>query len=232
MFSTEAKGLALLREARALPVPQVISFGKLEAFAFLMLEFIPTGATTASTWERFGSGLANLHRQTEDNFGLDHANFIGRLPQPNGRHTSFADFYYQERLWPQCQLALDKGYLNKKEGDVMEALGQKLPEIIPVEPPALVHGDLWNGNFVIDERGNAWIIDPAVAYSHRESDLAMTRLFGGFPAAFYKAYDEESPLEPNWRQRIPLFQLYYLLVHLNLFGRSYYPAVKEAMQLR
>lgn len=229
MFATESKGLELLRSTQTLSIPKVWATGEAGPFSFLLLEYISPGQSSKEIWEDFGRSLARLHRRSRSDFGLDHDNFIGRLHQPNGDHNSFSDFYFEERLWPQYQLAAAGFLLSPEEGKQLEAIGKGLAEKLPPEPPALIHGDLWNGNFLIGSNGLPYLIDPAVAYVHREIDLAMARLFGGFDPAFYSAYQEAYPLQDGWENRIPFFQLYYLLVHLNLFGKSYYPAVKRAM---
>jgi fructosamine-3-kinase len=131
-----------------------------------------------------------------------------------------------ERLIPQLKLAKDRGF----DLAVTNQFLKKVSEIVPDEAPALVHGDLWNGNYLTDETGAPVLIDPAVAYASRETDLAMMQLFGGFPAEVYKMYDEIFPMKPNWKERLPLWQLYYLLVHLNLFGRGYLAQVTSIIK--
>ncbi len=231
MFKSEAKGLDLLDQTRTLSIPKRLGVGQAGAYAFLILEFIPSGRPNSTSTERLGRGLARMHRASHSTFGLDHPNFIGPLPQSNQQYPAFANFYFQERLWPQFQLASGKGLMTAADGEQLEALGKLLPSLIPEEPPALIHGDLWNGNYLIGPEGVPYLIDPAVAFSHREADLALTRLFGGFDQDFYDAYQEEYPVHAGWEERLPIFQLYYLLVHLNVFGRSYYPAVKGAIRV-
>jgi hypothetical protein len=230
MFETEAKGLDLLYRTAVLRVPQVIASGNTSEGAFLLLEFIETGYRQAGFWENFGNSLANLHRNTAQRFGLDHNNFIGSLPQSNAYHTSWASFYIHERLNPQLALALQADLLQKTDAGNFEKLYKKLPELCPEEPPALTHGDLWSGNFMVDEQSRPVLIDPALSYAHREMDLAMSRLFGGFDRPFYRSYEEAYPLAPGFGQRIPVYQLYYLMVHVNLFGGSYVSPVRSILQ--
>jgi fructosamine-3-kinase len=139
-------------------------------------------------------------------------------------------FYAFNRLLPLIRLAYDQQIVEKSMVQQVEALCKQLPQLFPVEPPALLHGDLWSGNFMVGSNGRACVYDPAVYYGHREMDLAMTRLFGGFDTRFYYAYQAVYPLQPEWQQRIGICQLYPLLVHLVLFGGNYYGSIKEILQ--
>ncbi len=226
MFETEAKGLQLLASTNTIKIPSVIG----QESNFLLLEFINDGFRSIEFWESFGVALANLHRNTNSKFGLDHSNYIGSLTQQNGNHDNFIDFYMNERLQPKLQLAIDSNRLTKTDDKAFQVLYKKLPEICPDEPPALIHGDLWSGNFLADEEGKPVLIDPSVAYSHRELDLAMSRLFGGFDRTFYRAYEEAYPLAPGFEKRLPIYQLYYLLVHVNLFGGGYVGSVRRILK--
>nr|WP_162276804.1 fructosamine kinase family protein [Mucilaginibacter pedocola] len=146
---------------------------------------------------------------------------IGSLHQSNRQHKSWADFYAEERLQPLVKMAVDSRELGKSDIQQFDKLYAKLPELFDLEPPALIHGDLWSGNFLIDIKGIPFLIDPAVYLGHREMDLALTTLFGGFGATFYEAYQQHYPLSPGFQQRIKLWCLYPLLVHVNLFGGGY-----------
>ncbi|WP_421799506.1 fructosamine kinase family protein [Haliscomenobacter sp.] len=231
MLSTEAKGLQVLQAAQAIRIPKIITQGQTpDGIAFLLLEYIQSGSRRSTFWQQFGASLAALHRNTSPQFGLDHSNFIGSLPQSNQWRDTWALFYAEERLLPQMQLARTAKLLDSNDEKRLHSLCQQLHSICPTEAPSLIHGDLWSGNFLCDARGGPVLIDPAVAYAHREMDLAMSRLFGGFDAVFYRAYDEAWPLEPGFEQRMEIYQLYYLLVHVNLFGRSYVPAVRSVLQ--
>ena len=170
-----------------------------------------------------------MHQKTNDFFGLDHSNFIGHLPQQNNFHTSWSDFFIQERLQPQINLAQKRNLLPLSTVQDFKFLFQKIPEICPRELPGLIHGDLWNGNFMIGKNGEAVLIDPSVSFAHREMDLAMARLFGGFDQKFYKTYHSEFPLESGFEERMEIYQLYYLMVHVNLFGSSYLPSVNRIL---
>lgn len=229
MFTVEARGLTLLKEADCIDVPEVVHFSNTGNYSFLLLNFIQGNSQTPDFWHTFGTNLARLHRKTATVFGLDHDNFIGSLPQSNRNHPNWIEFLINERLNPQMKMAVDSGMLNTTDVKLLDFLYKRLPEIIPVEPPSLLHGDLWSGNFITGNTGKPCIIDPAVYYGHRETDLGMTRLFGGFPQTFYEAYNAEWPLEPGWQQRIPINQLYPLLVHVNLFGGGYCSQVRQIL---
>ena len=155
--------------------------------------------------------------------GLEKDNFIGSLPQYNYHCRSAADFYIEQRLQPQFTMAGQRGFVF----DNLNACYRNMRDEIPNEASSLIHGDLWGGNFMVNEQGLPCLIDPAVAYASREQDIAMMHLFGGFDTQLFEIYNEEFPLQQGWKDRLPLFQLYYLLVHLNLFGDSYYQSVKR-----
>lgn len=229
-FHAETKGLRLLGAAGALRVPQAIATGADGSHAWLLMEHIPSGGRQKGFWEDFGRGLAALHGHGADAFGLDHANFIGRLPQRNTWHGTWVDFFREERLEPQLRLAEAKNLAPSTLRRDFERLYLRLEELMPEDAPALLHGDLWSGNFMVDAAGAPVLIDPAVYYGHREAELAFTRLFGGFSEAFYRAYAEAMPLQAGWEERVDLFNLYPLAVHLNLFGRGYLPEIQSTLR--
>lgn len=226
MFAAEARGLRLLAEGEALRVPAVVAQGDGDGAcpAYLVMEWIEArgrGAAGVETMVEFGRGLAALHRNTNEMHGLDHDNYIGRLPQPNTPTPSWAAFYRDHRIGYQMGLARRLGRLPARREDLLTRLMDRLPDLLDdAIPPALLHGDLWGGNYLVDDAGQAVLIDPAVCYGHREMDLAMSELFGGFSAEFYAAYRAAYPLD-GYEERRPLYQLYYILAHLNLFGESY-----------
>lgn len=218
MFETEAKGLELLSNANTeLIIPEVILIGK----DFLLLSLIESCSANSASDFNFGVQLAKLHRNSSDNFGLGHDNFIGKLPQRNHTHKNWTDFFIQERIEPQIKLGVDSGKLSNSLAAKVENLISVVDHLFPDEPPALLHGDLWSGNYMYTTNGIASIYDPAVYYGHREMDLAMTRLFGGFSKDFYEGYNSEYPLEDGFEERIQLCNLYPILVHANLFGGGY-----------
>lgn len=226
MFEAEAFGLSqLATEASLLRIPTVIGLQTDGSGAVLVLEWIPEGVDTSSAWEALGSGLAQLHRRSAPHFGWPHTNFIGTLHQYNAHRTDWPEFYITQRLIPQVAEANDKKLLTAAETRNLEAVYRHISEVDPEEAPSLTHGDLWRGNVMFDSHGQPALIDPACAYASREMDIAMSMLFGRFAPEFYQAYQANYPLAPGWQERLPLAQLYYLLVHLNLFGKSYLPAV-------
>lgn len=223
MFVVEEKGLELLTFANtSLRIPSVLTTGKADdGTGFLLQEFIEEGHSKPNSAEDFGQALAQLHSHHNETYGLDHDNYIGRLPQSNTPHENWVEFFIQERMRPQLKMAADSGKLDSNTVGRFETMYKKLPEIFADEPPSLLHGDLWGGNYFFDQEGNATIYDPAVYYGHREIELAFTHLFGGFPSNFYNAYEEAYSLKPGFSERKDIYNLYPLLVHTNLFGGSY-----------
>jgi fructosamine-3-kinase len=230
MFLRERDGLDVLRNAGVINVPRPVLHGQAGTAAFLVTEFCERGTAAPDFWENFAAAIARLHQQTQPYFGLGAANYIGSLKQYNTSYSNWAVFYAFNRLMPLARSAYDMHRLDKGMMQQMESLCKRLPQLFPEEPPALLHGDLWSGNFMVGSNGRATIFDPAVYYGHREMELAMTRLFGGFDTRFYYTYQAIRPLVAGWQQRIGLCQLYPLLVHLNLFGGSYYNDVKDVLQ--
>ena len=209
--------------------PQVLDVQR-EPSPHLVLEWIEPGPRAADFDERLGAGLAALHRAGAPSFGLDHDNFIGRLPQDNRPLATWAAFYRERRLLPLLTLARERGLSDVALDRAAERLLVRLDEIVgPDEPPARLHGDLWGGNLHVDERGLPVVIDPAAYGGHREMDLAMMRLFGGFGERVFAAYAASSPLAPGHRERVALYQLYPLLAHLCMFGRGYLAQVRRCL---
>lgn len=231
MFPAEARGLKWLEEAKALRIPEVLAVSGPSQEPFLALELIRPGRRSSAFAETLGRGLAQLHRYGSDGFGLDHDNFIGRLPQANEPADAWPDFYRARRIEPMVEMAAQRGLLSASDVRDFDSLGRRLPELVgDAEPPARLHGDLWGGNLHVDEDGEPCLIDPAVFGGHREMDLAMMQLFGGFEPRVFAAYSEEYPLGSGWRDRMSLYQLYYLLVHVNLFGGSYVGQTRSALR--
>ena len=217
MFEAEKAGLEELAAPGVIDIPDPLKAGKTGSHSFLILEYKAPAPNAANFWEVFGEQLAALHQQTSDSFGFEKDNYIGSLPQYNDRKNSAAEFYIEMRLKPQIKMAEEKGF----QLNVSESFYKNCENMIPSEPPALIHGDLWNGNYLVNSAGMPCLIDPAVAYSPREMDLGMMKLFGGFNEDLFHTYNEIYPLQENWEERISLWQLYYLLVHLNIFGLGY-----------
>jgi fructosamine-3-kinase len=241
MFQREAEGLRALAAARdadprngpqglraELLLPQVRLVGSAE-HPFLLLERIATGPRPPGFSLRFGRALARLHRASTlecfgaESYGFDHDNFLGTTPQPNPWTDDWVEFWRIHRLGFQLDLARRQGLTNGELERLGDRLLDRLDELIgePPEPPTLIHGDLWGGNYLVSSDGLPVLIDPAAYYGRREAELAMTRLFGGFDADFERGYHQAWPLEPGSEERIQIYQLYHLLNHLNLFGGGY-----------
>jgi fructosamine-3-kinase len=227
MFPAEARGLRWLEAAGALRTPAVI----VADARFLALELIRPGTPVAATFdEALGSGLAALHRAGAPGFGLDHDNFIGPLPQSNRAATAWAEFYATARIEPQLRRAVDAGAMSAEGERGLGRVLARMDDLVGLaEPPARLHGDLWGGNLICDQEGAPCLLDPAVYGGHREVDLAMMRLFGGFSARVFQAYEEAFPLTPGHRERVRLYQLYPLLVHVNVFGGAYLGSLESAV---
>ena len=227
ILKAEVEGLRAIGETRTIKVPNVLGTAALQSGGCLLLEYIPVGQGSMESFVSLGRGLAQMHRTTAPEFGWPNPNYIGSLPQENTPSPDWTSFYVQQRLMPQYRMALDKGLLSQEEVPDDTSMVSRIHGMLPEIQPALLHGDLWNGNYLIDTAGVPYLIDPSVHFGHAEVDLAMSLLFGGFPPAFYEAYFEVAPKEEGFKRRVALYQLYYLLVHLNLFGRSYHSRVRE-----
>ena len=232
-FASEARGLEELRKSGVVLVPEVVDKGP----DFLLLEWIEVGKnSTDSSMEELGRQLAELHSFRGDKFGFVEDNYLGDSPQSNLSSTAGKDnwaiFFAGNRLHFQAELAEKKGYATPEIRGLLDVLIEKIPDLLSgtEEKPSLLHGDLWCGNYLIDVDGRPWLIDPAVYYGHREADLAMTSLFGGFTKTFYSAYESALPLVPGYPEREPLYQLYHLMNHLNLFGTGYYGQVLSILK--
>jgi protein-ribulosamine 3-kinase len=230
MFEAEAKGLKILAEPNIIDIPRVINTGECGGLQYIIMTYVDQRAPSSEYWKIFGEQLARLHHTTTTKFGLDHNNYIGSLPQANNFHSSWIDFFIQRRLVPQIDLAVKSGAIGTSMGKKFTDLFNVLPSLIVEEKPALLHGDLWSGNLMINEDGLPSLIDPAVYYGSREADLAMTQLFGGFNSTFIDAYHQTFPLSGGFEERIDLYNLYPLLVHVNLFGGSYVNQVQSILK--
>jgi fructosamine-3-kinase len=219
-FAEEARSLRTLAAASAIRVPAVLTNGP----DWLLMEWLEPGRPRAATWETLGRELGHLHTNTADQFGWPADNYIGSLPQANPRSDDWPSFW-MTRLDRQWELAARHGFFDASARLAFDALSANADSLLRTgnhDGPSLLHGDLWSGNVHVMADGTAALIDPSSSYGHREVDLAMARLFGGFDTAFFDAYDEVRPIEPGFDEtRCPLYQLYYVLVHVNLFGASY-----------
>ena len=230
MFEKEARGLNRLAENFNARIPQVIKTGIAKQYQYLLLEWIEPGQPKEDSWERFGAALATMHQQQQSYFGWEEDNYIGSLVQRNTKHDQWHSFYTECRIMPLVRTLFDNGSISRRDIATSEAFCKKTGLLFFHEPPALLHGDLWSGNYMITSTGETAIYDPAVYYGHREIDIGMTKLFGGFDQRFYDAYNEVYPLEKGWLERLPLSQLYPLLVHAILFGGHYTIRAIEIMK--
>ena len=232
MFIKEAHGLQELRKANSIKVPEVILYNA----GYILLEFISSATKKKDFFEEFGRKFARMHKHTAVEFGFYEDNYIGSTTQINTNDEStrnnWTSFYFNNRLLYQFKLAEKNGYADSEFRKVFAKIADKIETILEGsdETPALLHGDLWSGNYMADEKGEACIIDPAVYYGNREADLAMTKLFGGFPASFYQTYNEIYPLKVGWEYRENIYMLYHVINHLNLFGSGYYALALSLMK--
>lgn len=222
LFEAEAAGLSWLAQAKAIRLPRVVAV-RTDPPYFVALELLEPGPRAPDFDTQLGQQLAALHQTHPRRFGLEHDNYVGPLPQDNAAASedTFAAFYRERRLLPLVKAQYDRGLLDRATRDRLLSITESLPERVPVEPPARLHGDLWAGNVMRGPRGEPVLIDPSVYGGHREIDLAMMQLFGGVSPVVLAAYNEAYPLAPGWRARVPLMQLYPLLVHVALFGDAY-----------
>ncbi len=230
MFEAERIGLDAIRNTGVILAPRVYACEKWGDGAVLIMEHVASKMPTESEYALFGRQLAYLHQQSKTFFGWDSDNYIGSLPQSNTKHKSWPEFYVNERLQPQLILATEQGLLDLNELPEESTMLSVMNTICADIPPSLLHGDLWSGNYLISTDGRPYLIDPAVYQGHSEIDIAMSKLFGGFGSAFYRAYHNVIAEDQFSSDRLKLYQLYYLLVHLNLFGRSYYSGVKAIIK--
>jgi len=223
-FSKEANGLLEIAKSKTLIVPNIIAVDN----DFLLLQYIEPGLTSPDFFIDFAKQYAEMHRYTSESFGFYEDNYLGSSLQPNrplgDEANNWPLFFFNKRLNYQFSLVEQNGYATDELRHLFSQLENKFDTILnaPIEPPCLLHGDLWAGNFMINKAGKAVLIDPAVYYGNREADLAMTSIFGGFPQVFYDAYHAAYPLADGWEYRQNIYKLYHILNHLNLFGVSYY----------
>ena len=231
LFEKEANGLIFLADLGIFNIPKVIKYGLTDNdFQYLILEWVEKGEPTFDSWKNLGLQMAKLHQQTNANFGWEEDNYISIILQPNTFTPKWEDFYANNRILPMIKLLADKKIINSKEVVAAEKLCYDLKNIFPEEQPSIIHGDLWNGNLLPTKNGNISLIDPAIHYGHREMDIAMTDLFGGFDEEFYSTYNEVFPLAPNFNERKSIAQLFPLLVHALLFEGYYVKDVKTILK--
>ena len=233
-FASETAGLDAIRKTETICVPETLGRGVDDRYgAFLLLEWCE-GRQSRKFFENFGHQLAAMHRAETSKivkkYGFPEDNFIGAGEQENTPEESWVVFFRDHRLKPQFQRA--DSWFESSDRKKIRHLLDHLEDYLP-EPafPSLLHGDLWSGNYLVGNDGEAWLIDPAVYVGHAETDLAMTELFGGFPQRFYGAYNEANPIDSGYRERRDLYNLYHLLNHLNLFGGGYLGSVREILRV-
>ncbi len=228
MFKAEVHGLQELNKVNLYRVPEVHHLVNLDSFVALIMEYIPL--THVQKGADTGRAIAEMHKLSNEQFGLGIPNYIGTLEQLNDFNDGWWAFYITQRIEPRIKSVFEKGLLNRSDIQKFDKLAHRFTDFYPEESPALLHGDLWSGNVAEDDAGKPVLFDPAVYYGHREIDIAMTRLFGGFSESFYSAYNEHNPLDLGWVERIPIGQLYPLLVHLDLFGQAYTAQIQAVLK--
>jgi fructosamine-3-kinase len=220
MFEAEALGLKEIYDSQTIRVPKPIGWGLADGSAYIVMEWLDFGAGQTGSWQRMGENLAAMHRVTSPKgFGWQQNNTIGDTPQQNPWTADWLEFYREHRLRYQFKLAQRRGGHFPRQDELLAALPQLLAGHDP--HPSLVHGDLWSGNASVTQDGEPVILDPATYYGDREVDIAMTELFGRFPAAFYEAYNAAYPLDEGYAVRKTLYNLYHIINHFNLFGGGY-----------
>jgi len=229
MFKKEKKGLEILAKSGVKSPNVILTFLDSEN-QYLLLEFIKEKEINSIFWKNFAKDLAKIHSTTSKNFGLDHSNYIGSLPQDNSEKETWETFFIENRIKPLVKKAFNLQRLNSKHIISFENLYNRLDGILPKEKPSLLHGDLWGGNLMKGKNQTPVFIDPAVYFGHREMDIAMTQLFGGFDNSYLDHYNEIFPLEKGWEERITIHNLYPNLVHLILFGRSYLGGIERVIR--
>lgn len=231
LFRTESLGLHLIKEQGLVKVPDVIACFETGGYQVLLLEWINSGERTEGFWRKFGEQLARLHQVSHPVFGLGEDNYMGSVPQSNQPATDWIRFFTERRLQPLLDKCAAKQLISVKHRRQFENLYRHLPQIFDTtQKPALVHGDLWSGNYMCNHASEPVLIDPAVYFGHPAVDLAMTTLFGGFRSPFYEAYNYYAPFPPNHGEQWEICNLYPLLVHLYLFGNTYMPPIEQTLQ--
>jgi protein-ribulosamine 3-kinase len=230
MFESEAKSMELIRQTNTIHVPKVYGYGKKPDGSYLMLDFVAEATRKEDYWQDFGQKVAALHNHTSENHGLHFNNYAGAIPQINDYLPDGIEFFIEKRMKPTVNRALSENKISPKTHSDFQKLYLKLPNLIPNEKPALLHGDLWSGNLMVGSNGYASVVDPSAYYGLREADIAFTTLFGGFHVEFYQAYHDAKPLQRGFNERISLYNLYPLMVHVNLFGGGYLENVENILK--
>jgi len=230
-LDAEFDGLRCLAETGTARIPKAIAVGQADAGSYLITEYLDLSGPRQGSFEQLGRLLSELHQVTTESHGWNRDNFIGATRQPNGWLDNWPEFFREQRLRHQLRLARQNGHLGAIQS-LGERIASNLQDILGghAPKPSLLHGDLWSGNCGFDEHGQPVIYDPAIYFGDREAELAMTRLFGGYPPEFYRAYEQSWPLAPNHKSRFDLYNLYHMLNHLNLFGEPYLRQTENLMR--
>jgi protein-ribulosamine 3-kinase len=223
MFQQEAAGLELLRDTQTFRIPKVTALWEEQSHSFLVLEWLEKGVPVKTFGLDFGFLLAQLHENIATNFGLSHNNYISSLPQPNNPCKDWHTFFFENRLLPQLEISLQKGWATTSIFKYAENIAKVIESEFPKEDPAFLHGDLWSGNYMADDFGAPTLFDPAVYFGNREMEIAFMHLFGGFESSIFSNYDNYYPLQPDFNKRMEIHQLYPILVHANIFEGNYIP---------
>jgi len=227
LIEAELDGLLALQSLDGISIPKIDTFDLVSGeISMDRIEGTPTG----DSFRLLGRMMAKLHQATKGPFGWKRDNYIGQLHQINRFESSWSIFWIKNRLEPQFKLALKKNLLGIDQITPMDSLEAILEEVITDKTPCLIHGDFWRGNFLVDSHGNPYLIDPSIYIGVGGVDMAMSRLFGGFDQQFYKAYYEHRDIERHSEKELQVYQLYYLLVHLNMFGSAYLNDVIKTMR--
>lgn len=229
LFKKEKDGLSFLTAQKQIAIPGIIDYATFHNTQLLLMEWIPSGEKSTSFWKKFGEQLAALHHCSHSQFGFEDDNYMGLFLQHNKWQHDWCSFFIEQRLLPQIQIATQEGRLPTKDAESFHYIFKKMNSVFDNEAPCLLHGDLWSGNFICNEKSEAVLIDPAVYFGHRSVDLGMTTLFGGFDAPFYEAYHYHFPLLSGYKDQWQIANLYPLLIHLNLFGESYLPDIRKIL---
>ncbi|SEQ74262.1 Fructosamine-3-kinase [Virgibacillus subterraneus] len=229
-FELEAKGLRLIRETNSVSVPEVLAYSDEKNNAFLVMDWVE-GRKSQDTETKLGDRIAKMHQTFGNQHGFPDDTFIGVLPQPNGLFSSWLEYYRDSRLSAQMTQGIEQNSITGNRRLRLEKLLMNLEKWIPDDvEPSYLHGDLWGGNWLVGAGGNPYVIDPSFLYGDRHFELAFTELFGGYSRDFYQAYEERFALRDDYEDIKALYQLYYLLVHLNIFGESYGPRVDSILK--
>lgn len=231
LFRKEADNLNFLAKINQLILPNVIDHGiSQDNFQFLILEWLERKTPTEKSWIHLANNMATLHRTHQENFGWTEDTYYGIVLQPNVASTQWEDFFSENRILPMAKLLRDKNLIGIRESQQLDKYCKHINSFFPIEQPSLLHGDFWSGNILPIENNQIALIDPSSYFGHREMDLAMSKLFGGFDHQFYQTYQELYPLEETWQERLPYTQLYPLMLHALLFGGYYLDEVQTILK--